>query len=691
MNFSRTSLFSSLILAGWLFLPVVTMAQDKPEAQKNLKALDPKLIDTSVDPCVNFYQYACGGWLKQNPIPSDESSYGRGTELDDQNQLVLKSILEKAAGGGSERSANEQKIGDYYATCIDVNAVNQAGLKSLQPTLDRIDALKSKNDLPELAAYLDSIGVSTFFSFTSDQDLKDATQQIAEFDQVELGLPEKGYYDRTDEKSVKLRAQYRDHIIRTFELLGKPHAQAVKDADTVLKIETELAKHSLTNVERRDPQALYHKMTLAKFESTAPDFAFTRYLHALNAPSVDSMNVAVPGFFTGLNQVLATTDLNSLKAYLRWAVIRQTPGTALPQALDEESFNFYSKILEGQPEQRPRWKRCVRSTDRALGEALGQVYVAERFSPEDKQRTLALTQDIESAMSRDIDQLEWMSPETKTRAKEKLHSVANKIGYPDKWRDYSSLHVERGDALGNVERAASFEAHREINKIGKPVDRGEWGMTPPTVNAYYNPQMNDINFPAGILQPPYFDPRQDDAVNYGDAGGVIGHELTHGFDDEGRQFDGQGNLKEWWTPTDGKQFTERADCVVKEYDGFVAVDDLHVNGKLTLGENIADLGGLKLAFLAYLDHAQRAGIDFTKKGDAEYGELTPQQQFFVAYGQGWCQNNRPEDLRLRVQTDPHSPEEFRVNGVVVNLPEFQKAFGCKTGAPMAPAKLCAIW
>ena len=691
MNFSRTSLFSSLILAGWLFLPVVTMAQDKPEAQKNLKALDPKLIDTSVDPCVNFYQYACGGWLKQNPIPSDESSYGRGTELDDQNQLVLKSILEKAAGGGSERSANEQKIGDYYATCIDVNAVNQAGLKSLQPTLDRIDALKSKNDLPELAAYLDSIGVSTFFSFTSDQDLKDATQQIAEFDQAELGLPEKGYYDRTDEKSVKLRAQYRDHIIRTFELLGKPHAQAVKDADTALKIETELAKHSLTNVERRDPQALYHKMTLAKFESTAPDFAFTRYLHALNAPSVDSMNVAVPGFFTGLNQVLATTDLNSLKAYLRWAVIRQTPGTALPQALDEESFNFYSKILEGQPEQRPRWKRCVRSTDRALGEALGQVYVAERFSPEDKQRTLALTQDIESAMSRDIDQLEWMSPETKTRAKEKLHSVANKIGYPDKWRDYSSLHVERGDALGNVERAASFEAHREINKIGKPVDRGEWGMTPPTVNAYYNPQMNDINFPAGILQPPYFDPRQDDAVNYGDAGGVIGHELTHGFDDEGRQFDGQGNLKEWWTPTDGKQFTERADCVVKEYDGFVAVDDLHVNGKLTLGENIADLGGLKLAFLAYLDHAQRAGIDFTKKGDAEYGELTPQQQFFVAYGQGWCQNNRPEDLRLRVQTDPHSPEEFRVNGVVVNLPEFQKAFGCKTGAPMAPAKRCAIW
>jgi putative endopeptidase len=691
MNFSRTSLFSSLMLAGSLALPFVSTAQDTPETQKSLKTLDPTLMDASVDPCVNFYQYACGGWLKQNPIPSDESSYGRGTELENQNRLVLKSILEKAAAGGTARTANEQKIGDYYATCVDSSAVNQAGLKPLQPTLDRIDALKSKDGLPELAAYLDGIGVSTFFGFSSDQDLKDATQEIAEFDQAELGLPEKGYYDRTDEKSVKLRDQYKDHVTRTFELLGEPHAQAAKDADTVLKIETELAKHSLSNVERRDPQILYHKMTLAKFEGATPNFAFARYLRALDTPQVDALNVTVPAFFTGLNEVLAATDLDSLKTYLRWAAIRQTPGTALPEALDAESFNFYGKILEGQPEQQPRWKRCVRSTDRALGEALGQVYVAQRFSPQDKQRTLELTHDIESAMGRDIDQLEWMSPETKTRAKEKLHAVANKIGYPDKWRDYSSLSVVRGDALGNAERAAAFEEHREINKIGKPIDRGEWGMTPPTVNAYYNPQMNDINFPAGILQPPYFDSKQNDAVNYGDAGGVIGHELTHGFDDEGRQFDAQGNLKEWWTPTDEKKFTERADCVVKEYDGFVAVEDLHVNGKLTLGENIADLGGLKLAFLAYLDRAQKAGTDLTKKGDAEYGGLTSEQQFFVSYGQGWCQNNRPEDLRLRVQTDPHSPEEFRVNGVVVNLPEFQKAFSCKTGAPMAPAKRCAIW
>jgi endothelin-converting enzyme/putative endopeptidase len=685
MHLPRISLFSCLFLAGALAAP----AQNAGE--KKLHALDPALMDSRVDPCVNFYQYACGGWLKQNPIPADESSYGRDTELADQNRLVLKSILEKAAAGGEGHSANEQKIGDFYATCMDTSAINQAGLKPLQPVLERISALKSKDELPELAAYLDSMGISSFFGFSSDQDFKDASQEIAEFDQAELGLPEKGYYDRTDEKSVKLREQYKAHVARTFELIGEPAAQAKQDSEAVLKIETELAKYSLTNVERRDPQALYHKMTLEKFSSSTPGFGFVRYLRALDAPPVASLNVTEPVFFTGLNLVLGSTELDAIKTYLRWAAIRQIPGTSLPQALDEESFNFYGKILEGQQQQQPRWKRCVRATDRALGEALGQVYVAERFSPQDKQRTLELTHDIEAAMDRDIDQLDWMSAATKVQAKTKLHAIANKIGYPDKWRDYSSLSVVRGDALGNAERAAAFEVRRQINKIGKPVDRGEWGMSPPTVNAYYNPLMNDINFPAGILQPPYFDPSLNDAVNYGDAGGVIGHELTHGFDDQGRQFDAQGNLKDWWTEEDGRKFDQRADCIVKEYDGFVAVDDLHVNGKLTLGENIADLGGLKLAFLAYLGRAQKDGVDLAKKGGPEYGNLTPEQQFFVSYGQGWCENNRPEVLRLRVETDPHSPEEFRVNGVVVNLPEFQKAFGCKTGMPMVPADRCSIW
>ena len=656
-----------------------------------MRALDPKLMDSSVDPCVNFYQYACGGWVKQNPIPQDESAYGRFSQLMDENQLVLKAILAKAAAGGSERSPNEQKIGDYYASCMNVEAVNEAGLKPLQPLLDRIAALSSKEELPALTAYLDGIGVTALFSFGSQQDYKDATQQIAMVDQTDLGLPEKGYYERKDDKSVELRNQYVAHVTRIFALLGETKEQAAKDAETVLNLETALASYSLSNVERRDPASLYHMMNLAKFDSSTPSFSFVRFLHDVEALPVDSLNVAEPAYFAGLNQLLASTSLDEWKTYLRWALIHHLPGTALPQALDKESFDFYGKVLDGQPEEKTRWKRCVSATDEALGEALGQVYVEQRFSPKDKQRTLELTRDVEAAMGRDIEQLDWMSAATKARAEEKLHAVANKIGYPDKWRDYSTLMVTRGDAFGNNLRAAAFEEKRDIAKIGKPVDRGEWDMSPPTVNADYSPQMNDINFPAGILQPPFFDRTQDDAVNYGSVGSVIGHELTHGFDDEGRQFDGKGNFADWWTPADSKQFTERADCVVNEFNGFVAVDDLHVNGKLTLGENLADLGGLKLAFLAYLDRAQKAGLDLQQKGSAEYGGLTPHQQFFVAFGQHWCENVRPEDLRLGIETDPHSPAKFRVNGVVTNLPEFQRAFACKTGQPMAPANRCTIW
>ena len=674
-----------------LFVALLPAWGQKQAPQKTLQAFDPKSMDTSADPCVNFYQYACGGYLKQTPIPADESSYGQFNEISDQNLLVLKSILEQAAGSTGPRTPNEQKIGDYYGTCMNVEGVNQAGFKPLQPLLDRIAALKSKDELPELTAYLDSIGVNTLFAFSSDQDFKDATQQIAVLDQLDLGLPEKGYYERKDDKSVKLRDQYQAHIARTFELLGEPQAQAAKDAAMVLRLEAALAGFSLSAVERRDPANLYHKVDLSKLDSSTPQFSFVHFLRAAHAPPVESLNVAVPGYFSGLNQLLAGTSLDDLKTYLRWALIRHLPSTALPQALDHESFDFYGKVLEGQPEQKVRWKRCVSVTDEALGEALGQVYVQQRFSPKDKERTLELTHDVEAAMGRDIEQLSWMSPATKARAEEKLHEVANKIGYPDKWRDYSTLIVTRGDALGNALQAAAFEERRDIAKIGKPVDRGEWGMSPPTVNAYYNPQMNDINFPAGILQPPFFDPSRGDAVNYGAVGAIIGHELTHGFDDEGRQFDGKGNLEDWWSKADGKQFDERAECVVKEYDGFIGVDDLHVNGKLTLGENIADLGGLKLAFLAYLDRAQKNGTDLKQKGSAEYGGLTPEQQFFVAFGQNWCQNNRPENLRLRMQTDPHSPEEFRANGVVLNLPEFQRAFSCKAGQPMAPVNRCTIW
>ena len=679
-----------LLLIGALLPAIPASAQQQATPAKTMRALDPKLMDTSVDPCVNFYQYSCGGWLKQNPIPEDESSYGRFSELIDENQLVLKAILEKAAAGGPGRSPNEQKIGDYYASCMNVDAVNEAGLKPLQPLLDRIAALTSKDELPKLTAYLDGIGVTSLFSFGSEQNYKDATQQIAMVDQTDLGLPEKGYYERKDDKSVELRKQYMAHVARIFALLGETKEQAAKDAETVLKVETALAGYSLSNVERRDPASLYHMTNLAKLDSSTPAFHFVRFLRAVQAPPVESLNVAVPAYFAGLNELLESTSLDEWKTYLRWALIRH-PSTALPQALDKESFDFYGKVLDGQPQQKPRWKRCVSETDDALGEALGQVYVAQRFSPEDKERALKLTQDVEAAMGRDIEQLDWMSAATKARAEEKLHAVANKIGYPDKWRDYSTLTVTRGDALGNALRAATFEQKRDIAKIGKPVDRGEFDMSPPTVNAYYSSQMNDINFPAGILQPPFFDRSQNDAVNFGSVGSIIGHELTHGFDDEGRQFDGKGNFEDWWSAADSKQFIERADCVVNEFNGFVAVDDLHVNGKLTLGENLADLGGLKLAFLAYLDRAQKAGVDLKQKGTAEHGGFTPDQQFFVAFGQHWCENIRPEDLRLGIETDPHSPAMFRVNGVVLNLPEFQKAFACKTGQPMAPVNRCTIW
>jgi putative endopeptidase len=676
-------------IAWGILLAVIPLGAQEPA--KKLKALDPALMDKSVDPCENFYQYSCGGWRKQNPIPADASRYGRPNEIIDANQLVLKSILEKAAAGGPGRSANEQKIGDYYAACMNVDAVNKAGLAPVQPLLDRITAVHSRDEFPELAAYLDGVGVNTFFALGADQDFKDATQQIAVIDQFRLGLPEKGYYVRKDDKTTQLRSGYQAAVARTFELLGEPSAQATKDAETVLRLETAMAGFSLGAVERRDPEKLYHKLNLAQFEKSSPSFDYARFLRAAGVPPVDSLNVAVPAYFVGLDGLLATTSVEDWKTYLRWAVIRQLPHTALPQAIDDDSFAFFGKTLAGQPVQKARWKRCVAATDVALGDALGQVYVEQRFNPADKQRMQVLTHDVEAAMGRDIEQLDWMSAATKVRAQEKLHSVVNKIGYPDKWRDYSTLVITREDALGNALKASASEEKRALAKIGKPVDRGEWDMSPPTVNAYYNPQMNDINFPAGFLQSPIFDTSQDDAVNYGGIGGIIGHELTHGFDDQGRQFDSKGNLEDWWTAADARQFTERADCVVKEYDGFVGVDDLHVNGKLTLGENIADLGGLKLAFFAYLERAKQGGTDVHQNGSAEYGGLNPEQQFFVSYGQKFCQNNRPADLRLRIQTDGHSPEEFRTNGVLVNLPEFQKAFACKSGQPMAPANRCTIW
>jgi endothelin-converting enzyme/putative endopeptidase len=666
-------------------------AQNQPAASKSeqpIPGLDKQFMDTNADPCADFFQYACGNFSKIYPIPSDRSSYGIGSLIYDHNQVVLHQILEKAAAGGAGRTPNEQKIGDYYAACIDVDAINRRGLQPLQAELDRIAALKSKNELPALLAHYQLINVNAFMGFGEQQDFKDARKQIAVFDQGGLGLPERDFYFRTGDVAEKTRKDYVQHVTNIFKLLGDNETQAAANAKTVMDLETALAKISLDVTSRRDPDKIYHMMPVSEFASLAPNFAWASFLDDSGVSHVTEVNVTVPEFFKGLNSLLASTDVATIKTYLRWQLVNAIPGEFMPKAFDEEDFDFFGRNLRGQPEQRARWKRCAQSTDDALGEALGQVYVAQEFPPSSKAATLQMVHDIESAMDQDLKSLDWMSPETKTKAKEKLSAIADKIGYPDHWRDYSKLEIIRDDAFGNNLRAVEFENRRQLAKIGKPVDRGEFGMSPPTVNAYYSASMNDINFPAGILQPPMYNKEATDAENYGHIGAVVGHELTHGFDDEGRKFDASGNLTDWWTKEDGAKFDQKADCEVKEYSSFVATGDAKVNGKLTLGENTADNGGLRLAYLALLADAQRKNLDVHQKQDDGF---TPLQQFFIGFGQDWCGDTRPQQLRLQVQTDPHSPRQFRVDGVVQNMQEFGEAFGCKKGQPMMPVNACRVW
>ena len=692
MKWTGTGLAMALVLVSALCITSTAQTATAGTASSEktyelLPGLDKHLIDTTADPCVDFFQYACGNFTKLYPIPNDRSAFGTGAMIVEYTQQVLHTMLERAAAGGAGRSPNEQKIGDTYAACMDVDAIKQKGLKPLQPELDRIAALKSKDELPELLAYYQLIGVNALLGFGEQQDFKDARKQIAAIDQGGLGLPERDYYFRTGEAPEKTRAQYVQHITNMLRLTGEPEAKAASDAQAIMQLETALAKVSMDITSQRDPNKVYHLMPVSDLANLTPGVAWSRFLTASGAPPVSEINVTNPDFFKGLNSLLASIDLETIKTYLRWQLVNSTPGYVLPKAFDDEHFDFYGRKLRGQPEQRARWKRCVQAVDAGLGEAVGQVYVTREFPPANKQATLQMVKDIEAAMDHDIDTLDWMSPATKVRAKEKLQAVADKIGYPDHWRDYASLTIARDDAFGNALRATEFENRRQLAKIGKPVDRGEWLITPPTVDAYYNPSMNDINFPAGILQPPFYDSHAADASNYGHIGVVVGHELTHGFDDEGRQFDANGNLADWWTPEDGKKFDEKADCEVKEYGNFVPVDDVKVNGKLTLGENTADNGGLRLAYIAFLADAKRKNIDLTKKQDG----YTPIQRFFLGHGQSWCGSTRPEQLRLQVQTDPHSPRQFRVNGVVQNMQEFGEAFGCKTGQPMMPVNACRVW
>jgi putative endopeptidase len=642
--------------------------------------LDLQFMDRSVDPCTDFYEFACGGWTKTQPIPADRSAWGRSQELQERNNMTLRRILEDA-GRNASADVDTKKIGDYYSSCMDESAINAKSAAPLEPALKKIAALAGARELAALVADLHSIGVNAFFSFGAEADFKEASMVRAIADQGGLGLPDRDYYFRDDAKSVELRKQYVEHVGKMIALLGSGNGAA--DANTVMRIETALAKAALDAVARRDPSALYHKMTPAELQKLTPSFDWTAYFKGVGAPPIDAINVTEPEFFKAFDAVTASTPVADLKTYLRWHLAHAS-AAVLSAPFVDENFRFYSATLTGAKELQPRWRRCVQYTDSDLGEVLGKAFVKDAFGPAAKEDTLKMVRELESSMETDIQSLSWMTDTTKKQAIVKLHTVANKIGYPDKWRDYSALTITRGDALGNSQRSNMFEFRRQMNRIGKPLDKSEWSMTPPTVNAYYNPLENNINFPAGILQPPFYNAKADAAINYGAAGSVIGHELTHGFDDEGRQFDAQGNLKDWWTENDAKAFEERAACFVDEYSSFTAVDDVKVNGKLTLGENAADNGGLRIALMSYV-------ASLTPTSRKSLDGFTPEQRFFVSYGQGWCENARPERQRMLAQTNPHAPPKFRVNGVVSNMPEFQHAFSCKAGQPMVHAPACKVW
>ena len=640
-------------------------------------------MDKSVDPCTNFFQYSCGNWIKANPIPADRSSWGTFVALRERNSNVLRDILQTVSAKSSA-SAVEQKIGDHYVACMDEKAIDEKGITPLKPELDRIQAIKTKAELVEPLAAYHKRGTAALFNFYSRPGLNNSKLVIAWVDQGGLGLPDRDYYVRTDAKSVETRDRYVAHMTRMFELAGQNAENAAASAKAVMNIETALAKSSQDRVTRRNANNLNHPDTVDGLKKLAPSFDWARYFERSGAPKFTNLNIGNPEFVKGLEQVLTSTSLDDLKTYLSWHVLHGA-APMLSAAFVNENFEFYGKFLTGAKELQPRWKRCVARVDADLGEALGQKYVELAFAGESKTRMMELVKNLRTAMERDIQQIDWMTPDTKKRALEKLNAVTDKIGYPEKWRDYSKVKIARNDALGNFFRAEEFATQRVYDKIGKAPDPKEWSMTPPTVNAYYSPQQNNINFPAGILQPPFFDAKIDDAVNYGGIGAVIGHELTHGFDDSGRRFDAEGNLRDWWTPADAKAFDERADCVANQYGSYVAVDDVKLNGKLTLGENVADNGGLRIAYMALMEASKG------KKPTSVDG-LTPEQRFFLGWGQVWCSHMTPQAARLQAQTDPHSPGEFRVNGVVSNMPEFQKAFGCKVGQPMVRSdKACRVW
>ena len=646
-------------------------------------SLDVTSMDRSVDPCTDFYQYACGGWIKKNPIPPDQARWEVYGKLQYENELFLWGILDEASKPVAGRSAEQQKIGDYFEACMDEGGIEKADLAPVRPGLEAIAKMNAIRDLADVVAGEHLDGTPTLFGFGSNQDFEDSSRVIAFATAGGLGLPDRDYYVKDEPNMREIREKYVAHVARMFELLGDDTKTAAAEAQTVMATETALAKASLTQVEKRDPYKIFHKMTLSELQAVTPSFKWDRYLAATKAPSLTAANVTEPGFYKEVERELIAQDLANWKTYLRWHLLH-SKAPYLSSRFVNENFAFYGKTLRGVDELPPRWKRCVQYVDRDLGEALGKVFVEKTFGPAVKAKALEMTKNIEKTMESEIKSLPWMGAQTKQQALLKLHAVVDKIGYPEKWRDYSSVRIVRGDFLGNVDRAAGFEFHRDLAKIGKPVDRTEWDMTPPTVDAYYSPQMNDINFPAGVLQPPLFDFKMDDAPNYGNTGSTIGHELTHGFDDEGRQFDAKGNLRDWWTKKDAEEFEKRASCISDQYAHYTVVDDIKINSKLTLGEDVADLGGTLLAYIAWKS---------TKPSLKEVDGLTPDQRFFVGMAQWACGSERDESKRVNAVTNPHSPPEYRVNGVVVNMPEFAQAFSCKVGQPMVKPKdkVCRIW
>ena len=637
--------------------------------------LDPANIDRSVSACTDFYQFANGGWVKRNPVPAAFSRWGSFDQLSENNQSNLLTILRRtAASGNSQASEDLRKLGIYYSSCMDSAGAERAGAQPIAPYLARIAAIRNRAQVEAEVARLHSQGVSALFGFGAQQDLKNSTSVIAGVRQGGLSLPDRDYYLNSDKRYADIRANYADHLTKMFQLLGENSAQSAADAQRVIAIETGLARPAMTRVQLRDPNANYHKMTVAELAQLTPGFNWPSFFAGEGRRDIATINVQNPVFMRSVDSLLTSVPLDDWKAYLRWKLV-DAAAPSLSSAFVNEDFRF-SSTLSGAKEMLPREKRCARATDNGLRDALGQAYVAQYFTPQAKQRALEMVRNLESVFHDRLQTLGWMSDTTKVQATGKLASFTNKIGYPDKWRDYSTLNIKPGHFLNNQVAVREYEGRRSLAKIGQPVDRTEWGMTPPTVNAYYNPSMNEIVFPAGIMQPPFFDPKADDAVNYGGMGSVIGHEMTHGFDDQGSQFDAQGNLRNWWSASDLEKFKRGTGLVSSQFDAYTVLDSVHVNGKLTLGENIADLGGLSIAYAA-LEKA------LTEKGRPPLIDgFTPEQRFFLAWAQIWRQNITPEAQRVRINTDSHSPGQWRANGPVSNMPEFAAAFGCKPGDPM---------